>query len=114
MGKVRSDRKPNILVIFGDDIGIWNLSCYSGGMMGYRTPHIDRIAAEGMRFTDAYGEQSCGAGGVRPRAERAAVGVEQGRDARLADGDPIGGSHGRGAAQAVGVCNGPVRQESLR
>lgn len=62
MGKVRSDRKPNILVIFGDDIGIWNLSCYSGGMMGYRTPHIDRIAAEGMRFTDAYGEQSCTAG----------------------------------------------------
>ena len=55
-------KKPNILVIFGDDIGMWNLSCYSGGMMGYQTPHIDRIAAEGMRFTDAYGEQSCTAG----------------------------------------------------
>ena len=55
-------KKPNILVIFGDDIGIWNLSCYSGGTMGYRTPNIDRIAAEGMRFTDAYGEQSCTAG----------------------------------------------------
>src|SRR5688572_29302238 len=54
--------KPNILVIWGDDIGIWNLSCYSGGMMGYRTPNIDRIAAEGMRFTDSYGEQSCTAG----------------------------------------------------
>jgi arylsulfatase len=55
-------KKPNILVIFGDDIGMWNLSCYSSGMMGYRTPNIDRIAAEGMRFTDAYGEQSCTAG----------------------------------------------------
>jgi arylsulfatase len=54
--------KPNILVIWGDDIGIWNLSCYSRGVMGYRTPNIDRIAAEGMLFTDAYGEQSCSAG----------------------------------------------------
>jgi arylsulfatase len=54
--------KPNILVIWGDDIGITNLSCYSGGLMGYRTPNIDRIADEGMRFTDAYGEQSCTAG----------------------------------------------------
>ncbi len=54
--------KPNILVIWGDDIGIWNLSCYSSGMMGYRTPNIDRIASEGMRFTDSYGEQSCTAG----------------------------------------------------
>ncbi len=57
-----STDKPNILVIWGDDIGITNLSCYSDGLMGYRTPNIDRIAAEGMRFTDAYGEQSCTAG----------------------------------------------------
>jgi arylsulfatase A-like enzyme len=55
-------KKPNILVIWGDDIGITNLSCYSDGLMGYRTPNIDRIAAEGMRFTDSYGEQSCTAG----------------------------------------------------
>jgi len=54
--------KPNILVIWGDDIGISNLSCYSDGLMGYRTPNIDRIAAEGVRFTDYYGEQSCTAG----------------------------------------------------
>src|SRR6201985_2277611 len=54
--------KPNILVIWGDDIGITNLSCYSDGLMGYRTPNIDRIANEGMRFTDYYGEQSCTAG----------------------------------------------------
>ena len=62
MATKRNDKKPNILVIFGDDIGIWNLSCYSRGMMGYRTPNIDRIAAEGILFTDAYGEQSCTAG----------------------------------------------------
>jgi arylsulfatase A-like enzyme len=54
--------RPNILVIWGDDIGITNLSRYSDGLMGYRTPNIDRIAAEGMRFTDSYGEQSCTAG----------------------------------------------------
>jgi arylsulfatase len=54
--------RPNILVIWGDDIGITNLSCYSDGLMGYRTPNIDRIAEEGMRFTDSYGEQSCTAG----------------------------------------------------
>ncbi|WP_110320041.1 arylsulfatase [Mycolicibacterium moriokaense] len=56
------DAKPNILVIWGDDIGISNLSCYSMGLMGYRTPNIDRIAAEGILFTDSYGEQSCTAG----------------------------------------------------
>jgi len=54
--------KPNILVIWGDDVGIWNISANSRGMMGYRTPNIDRIAAEGMSFTDYYGEQSCTAG----------------------------------------------------
>jgi len=56
------NKKPNILVIWGDDIGITNLSCYSDGLMGYRTPNIDRIANEGMRFTDYYGQQSCTAG----------------------------------------------------
>lgn len=54
--------KPNILIIWGDDIGQTNLSCYSDGLMGYRTPNIDRIAKEGLRFTDAYAEQSCTAG----------------------------------------------------
>ncbi len=57
-----AEKKPNIVVIWGDDIGITNLSCYSDGLMGYRTPNIDRIAKEGMRFTDSYGEQSCTAG----------------------------------------------------
>src|SRR6188768_3854580 len=54
--------QPNILVIWGDDIGITNLSCYSHGVMGYETPNINRLAREGMMFTDHYGEQSCTAG----------------------------------------------------
>ena len=57
-----SDRKPNILVIFGDDIGVPQISAYTMGLMGYRTPNIDRIANEGAIFTDAYGQQSCTAG----------------------------------------------------
>jgi arylsulfatase A-like enzyme len=57
-----SDRKQNILVIFGDDIGQTNISAYSFGLMGYRTPNIDRLAKEGMLFTDYYAEQSCTAG----------------------------------------------------
>src|SRR5262245_24089506 len=59
---VMAAKKPNIVIIWGDDIGQTNLSCYSDGLMGYRTPNIDRIANEGMRFTDAYAEQSCTAG----------------------------------------------------
>jgi arylsulfatase A-like enzyme len=55
-------QKPNILVIFGDDIGYWNTSIYNRGMMGYRTPNIDRIAREGAVFTDHYAQQSCTAG----------------------------------------------------
>ena len=54
--------KPNIVVIFGDDIGYWNLSTYNQGMMGYKTPNIDRIASEGAKFTDYYTQQSSTAG----------------------------------------------------
>ncbi|MEN0073571.1 MAG: sulfatase-like hydrolase/transferase, partial [Paracraurococcus sp.] len=56
------DRKPNIVVIFGDDVGQSNISYYTRGLMGYRTPNIDRIHNEGMTFTDYYAEQSCTAG----------------------------------------------------
>ncbi len=55
-------KKPNIVVIFGDDVGYWNISAYNRGMMGYRTPNIDRIAKEGAIFTDHYAQQSCTAG----------------------------------------------------
>jgi arylsulfatase len=58
----KTDNKPNILVIWGDDIGIMNISAYSHGMMGYQTPNIDRVAKEGVLFTDFYAEQSCTAG----------------------------------------------------
>jgi arylsulfatase len=58
----QSGKKPNILVIFGDDVGQSNLSCYTHGLMGYKTPNIDRIAKEGMLFTDYYAENSCTAG----------------------------------------------------
>ena len=57
-----SGRRPNILVIWGDDIGQSNVSAYTFGLMGYKTPNIDRIAREGMMFTDYYAEQSCTAG----------------------------------------------------
>jgi arylsulfatase len=55
-------KKPNILILWGDDVGMWNISHYSKGMMGYQTPNIDRVAQEGVTFTDWYGQQSCTAG----------------------------------------------------
>ena len=57
-----ASNKPNILVIWGDDIGIYNISAYNLGGMGYQTPNIDRLAKEGALFTDFYGQQSCTAG----------------------------------------------------
>lgn len=59
---ISQEKKPNIVVIWGDDVGWNNPSCYNRGMMGYKTPNIDRIAAEGALFTDWYGQQSCTAG----------------------------------------------------
>ena len=61
-GGAQAQGKPNILVMFGDDVGYWNVSAYNRGQMGYRTPNIDRIAKEGAIFTDAYAQQSCTAG----------------------------------------------------
>src|SRR5688572_29896275 len=60
--KPAAGKKPNILIIWGDDVGWWNVSAYNQGMMGYKTPNIDRIAKEGALFTDWYGQQSCTAG----------------------------------------------------
>ena len=107
------DSKPNILVIWGDDIGITNLSCYSDGLMGYRTPNIDRHRGEGMRFTDSYGEQSCTAGRAAfitgqsvYRTGMSKVGVP-GRRHRAAAGGP----DDRRAAQAARLRDRAVRQE---
>src|SRR6476661_2921855 len=58
----QQQQRPNIVVIWGDDVGQSNVSAYSRGMMGYKTPNIDRLASEGMMFTDYYAEQSCTAG----------------------------------------------------
>ena len=111
-----ADKQPNILVIWGDDIGITNLSAYSDGLMGYRTPNIDRIADEGMRFTDSYGEQSCTAGRSSFitgqsvfRTGLSKVGVP-GADVGLQAEDV----DDRGAAQAAGLRDGAVRQEPPR
>jgi arylsulfatase A-like enzyme len=86
--------KPNILVIMSDDIGIWNISAYHRGMMGGRTPNIDRIASEGALFTDAYAQQSCTAGraafitGQHPfRVGLLKVGMPAAKQG-LQDGDP--------------------------
>jgi arylsulfatase len=87
-------KPPNILIIMGDDIGYWNVSANSRGMMGYTTPNIDRIANEGMLFTDSYGENSCTAGraafitGQMPfRTGLTKVGLP-GADVGLNKGDP--------------------------
>ena len=77
--------KPNILILWGDDIGIWNISHFSRGMMGYRTPNIDRVAQEGVTFTDFYGQQSCTAGRaafVHSRPKPDPHRPDQGRNAR--------------------------------
>ena len=58
----QTGKKPNIIVLWGDDIGVHNISAYNHGIMGYRTPNIDRIAKEGALFTDSYSQQSCTAG----------------------------------------------------
>jgi arylsulfatase A-like enzyme len=93
-GEIMPNGQPNILVLWGDDIGISNLSCYSNGLMGYQTPNIDRIAKEGAMFTDYYGEQSCTAGraafitGQNPyRTGLTKVGMP-GADLGLRDEDP--------------------------
>src|SRR5258708_15222959 len=57
-----SGKKPNILVIMGDDVGIWNIGAYHRGMMAGRTPNLDKLAAQGMLFTDYYAAASCTAG----------------------------------------------------
>ncbi len=112
----RPAKKPNILIIWGDDIGYWNVSAYNQGMMGYKTPNIDRIAKEGALFTDWYGQQSCTAG-------RAAfiTGQSPFRTGLLKVGLP-GAKEGlqardvthRRSAQGAGLHDRAVRQEPPR
>jgi len=81
-------RKPNIVIIWGDDIGQSNISAYSKGLMGYQTPNIDRIAREGVIFTDYYGEQSCTAG--RSSFITGQVGLRTGNTKVGMPGAPLG------------------------
>src|SRR5262245_40852602 len=112
----KNDKQPNILVIWGDDIGITNLSCYSSGLMGYRTPNIDRLANEGMRFTDSYGEQSCTAG--RSSFITGQSVFRTGLSKVGAPAAPVGfvggRPHDRRAAQAARLRDGSVREEPPR
>ena len=111
-----ADKKPNILILMGDDIGWWNISYNSRGQMGYRTPNIDRIANEGIAFTDYYGQQSCTAGraafitGQNPirtgLTKVGAPGVDLGLQAGRSDDCRI--------AQTSGLCHRPIWQEPSR
>ena len=78
-----ADKKPNILILFGDDIGMWNVSYFSRGQMGYRTPNIDRVANEGVAFTDYYApaELYGGPGRVHHRTESRSYRSDEGRHA---------------------------------
>ena len=109
-------KKPNILIIWGDDIGRFNISAYNHGMMGYKTPNIDRIAKEGALFTDWYGQQSCTAGraafitGQSPiRTGLTKVGLP-GRARRHEEGRP---DHRHAAASAQGYMTGQFGKNHL-
>src|SRR5947209_2308433 len=114
--EAQQQQKPNILIIWGDDIGEFNISAYNMGRMGYRTPNIDSIAKEGAIFTDWYGQQSCTAGraafitGQSPIRTGPDQGRRAGRDRRFAAARP---DHRR-SAQAARVCDGTIWQESPR
>ena len=109
-------QKPNIVVIMGDDIGYWNISAYNRGMMGYRTPNIDRIANEGAIFTDYYGQQSCTAGraafitGQTPlRTGLLKVGLPAAKEG-LSENDPTIAE----LLKPQGYATGTIRQEPSR
>jgi len=100
--------KPNILVIMTDDVGIWNISAYHRGMMGGRTPNIDRIANEGALFTDYYAQQSCtivhrGPCGLHPRSMSLPHRSAEGRSADCQTGRTGQGPYDRPTAEALGL-----------
>ena len=108
--------KPNILVLWGDDIGTWNLSCNNRGMMGYQTPNIDRLAHEGVGVHRLLrpAELHRRPGRLHHRPEPAAHRPHQGRAARHRLRHPARGPDDRRTAQAARVRDGPVRQEPPR
>ncbi len=111
-----SGKKPNILFIMGDDIGMWNIGAYHRGMMAGRTPNLDKMAKEGMLFTDYYAEASCTAGranfimGELPiRTGMTTVG-----QAGAKIGIPAEACTIATALQVAGLRHGPVRQKPSR
>ncbi len=116
LSQAQAQQKPNILIIWGDDIGYWNVSAYNQGMMGYKTPNIDRIAKEGALFTDWYGQQSCTAGraafitGQTPFR----TGLIEGWPARRQGRAAGARRHDRRSAQGPGLHDRAVRQEPSR
>ncbi len=106
-------KKPNIVIIWGADIGQTNVSAYSMGLMGFHTPNIDRVAKEGMIFTDYYAEQSCTAGrasfitGQSGLAYRLDQSRHAGRHGRVAEG----GSDDCRAVEGTRLCHRPIRQK---
>ena len=107
--------RPNILVIMGDDVGWFNIGAYHQGIMASRTPNLDRLAAQGMRFTDYYAEASCTAG--RANFIRTAADphrIDDGGPGRLAPGLARGGADDRHRAQVDGLCHRTVRKEPPR
>ena len=115
-GAMAKSDQPNILVIWGDDIGQSNLSCYTHGLMGYRTPNIDRIAKEGMLFTDSLRRAVLHRRAlvVHHRAERLSHRPFEGRHSRRAGRHVREARHHRRAAQGAGLRHRPVRQEPPR
>ena len=107
--------KPNILVIMGDDVGYWNLSYNNDGMMGYKTPNIDRLAREGVRFTDYYAEQSCTAGRAAfiTGSDACQHRYDQGGDSRSRSGNSERGPNSGNTAQTARLRDGAVWKESL-
>ena len=106
--------KPNIVVIMGDDIGMWNIGAYHRGLMAGRTPNLDKIAAEGMIFTDYYAEASCTAG--RANFITGELPIRTGMTTVGQAGSPIGmpaaGGDDRDGIEGDGLRHRPVRQES--
>ena len=111
-----SGKKPNIVFIMGDDIGMWNIGAYHRGLMAGRTPNIDKLAAEGTLFTDYYAEASCTAG--RAQFITGEMPIRTGMTTVGQAGSPhrystAGGDH-RDGVEVHGLCHRPVRQEPPR
>ena len=111
--RAAAQQRPNIVFIMGDDIGWSNVGVYNQGMMAGRTPNLDQLAAEGMRFTDYYAEASCTAGRANFITGQLPIrtGIDHRRSGRLPSRHARRGADDRHRAQVHGLRHRPVRQE---